>query len=142
MQIATGGGQVIMTEQLLECDQIDACFQQMSREAVPKRVDSAGLANHCCATCLVIAVLGARNGYRTGTVAARKQPVLGMVGAPIVAQGFQQGGRQQRIAIFPALALTNPQAHPIRMAVNACPEPIEGSAIRKAQTSDTHRPVA
>jgi hypothetical protein len=27
MQIATGGGQVIMTEQFLECDQIDTCFQ-------------------------------------------------------------------------------------------------------------------
>jgi hypothetical protein len=27
MQIATGGGQMIMAEQLLECDQIDTCFQ-------------------------------------------------------------------------------------------------------------------
>ena len=85
MQIATGGGQVIMTEQFLECDQIDTCFQQMSSETVPERMDSAGLGNHRRATRLVIMALNAGNGYRTGTVTARKQPVLGMVGAPIVA---------------------------------------------------------
>ena len=41
MQIATGGGQVIMTEQFLECDQIDTCFQQMSSETVPIMPSSA-----------------------------------------------------------------------------------------------------
>jgi len=41
MQIATGGGQVIMTEQFLECDQIDTCFQQMSSEAVTLMPSSA-----------------------------------------------------------------------------------------------------
>jgi hypothetical protein len=41
MQIAAGGGQVIMTEQLLERDQIDACFQQMGRETVPIMLNSA-----------------------------------------------------------------------------------------------------
>jgi hypothetical protein len=65
MQIATGGGQVIMTEQFLECDQIDTGFQQMSSETVPKRMDSAGLGNHRRATRLVIMVLSAGNGYRT-----------------------------------------------------------------------------
>jgi hypothetical protein len=59
-----------------------------------------------------------------------------------VAQGFQQGRRQQGIAILPALALANPQAHPVRMAVDACPESVEGLAIRKAQASDTRRPAA
>jgi hypothetical protein len=41
MQIATGGGQVIMPEQFLECDQIDTCFQQMSSETVPVMPSSA-----------------------------------------------------------------------------------------------------
>jgi len=77
MQIAAGGGQVIMTEQFLECDQIDTCFQQMSSETVPKRMDSAGLGNHRRATRLVIMVLSACNGYRTGTITAWKQPFLG-----------------------------------------------------------------
>jgi hypothetical protein len=41
MQIAAGGGQVMMTEQLLERDQIDLGFQQMGREAVPLMPSSA-----------------------------------------------------------------------------------------------------
>jgi len=41
MQIATGGGQMIMAEQFLECDQIDTGFQQMSSETVPLMPSSA-----------------------------------------------------------------------------------------------------
>ena len=108
-----------MTQQKLNLAQISAGFEQMNGVGVPQRVGTCGLRQ-------AGTFAGASHGIGHGVAGqrlvgnlTREHPWLGAHSAPITAQQFQQLGGQLDVAILPALALLNPNHHPLAVNVGS-----------------------
>ena len=135
-QVAAGGAELGVAEQLADAVQVHAGFQQMGREAVPQRVDAADLGNACGIACGVEVAPGAAGIQRLGAVqSGRKYPVLGasMASAspPVQPQLLQQFGTQQAVAVVPTLAGDDADAHAVGRGVDV-------AAAQVAQLAHAH----
>jgi hypothetical protein len=100
-----------MTEQQLDGAQIGSGFQQMHRERVAQCVRGDRLADAAPPRDLPAGQIDGERMDRLTWRSAREQPLPRMGAPPIVPQHIKQRGWQHDLAVFPTLALFNPDDH-------------------------------
>ena len=79
---------------------------------MPQGVDTARLADSGLVLGVLVDECGCRAVHRAVEGSAGEQQVLGPVTPPVLAQLFQQSGRERDVAVLVALALVDTHAHP------------------------------
>ena len=106
MQVTRGRAKTVVAEEALKYRHRNAGFEQMRRERVPKRMNSTVARQSRLPHGPVERPLHGRIAQRTPWLEVRgKEPVLGSIDPPILAQLGEEPGRKDRIAVLGALAL-------------------------------------
>ena len=103
MQVAHGGADMAVAEQALQRGQIDPGLQQVGGEGVSQAVDATFTSNAGSVAGGAVHALCHFDAHRAIAGGVGKQPQARPAIMPVAAQGLQQSGREQRIAILAAL---------------------------------------
>jgi len=129
-----------MAEQSLHGVQVDARFEEVGGEGVAQGVDAALLADAGAELRQRIDLLGDRDVDRAGALAIGEEPDAGWRGRPVRAPLLQEARGEREVAIFPALAVLDPDGH----AVGVDGRDLEGNRLADAQAGrvDGHQQQA
>ena len=100
-----------MAQQQLDGTQVSARLQQVYGEGVPQRMRRNRFADPALRPHLATGAVDGERMHRPVGSVTREQPCAGPSALPIVAQQFEQSGRQHHIAVFATLTLLDPDDH-------------------------------
>ncbi len=106
-----------MSEQPLQCMEIDTGFEQVSGKAVAQHVDAAGLIDLGAALGLREGLFDARGAQRASAIPAGKEVLTRPGTSPVVAQLFEQMWREKGQSVLGTLALFDADQHATRVDV-------------------------
>src|SRR3954447_19079241 len=115
--IERGGIELGVTEQNLDHAHVDVLLQEMSGEAVPQGVQRDPLVDLRHLGSGVAGAVELARGHRLGRIAAREEPALWPCRLPPGAQQIEQVWGEHDVTVLAALALFDPDDHPLAVDV-------------------------
>lgn len=112
VDVAQGGGDLVVSQQSLQRGQVRAALQQVGGVAVPQRVRADLLVDPRGVGGTFADALDVRDAEVSARLAAGEEPEFGSVTSPVVAQTPEQDGGERHEAVLAALAPADEQGHP------------------------------